>query len=978
MTPANFFGKLKAGAYYNWRTYRVLPSVCAAQAAIESGWGESGLTKSANNLFGMKGSYNGSSVTMRTAEYTAGGSLYYINAAFRKYPNWNASVVDYANNLRKSGYYPASAFTTQSYRTQITLIGRVYATSPSYATDVIKMIETYGLDKWDKDAIAGGTGGTFDPSELGASDGGSGSGGGQYKTFQEDYIKENSTTRPKLKLSSIKGIVIHEIQTNATAAAFRNTLNSGYQGKKMGFHVVVDKSSAIAMVPLNEGVYHADRTGQKLVAGLSNPDNATISIGVINTNADEIPTSTLKNLTLVAAEIARIYNLPTKNIWPAYLVDGVIEPQAWYYNAISYSSFLAVAEAVKVGGEGAITNPDYGTPTGGGHDGKVNPQWGTYQYLVDIANATIRKFPGMRITSGYRAEDPYRHGSRQAIDIAFPASQNGAAKYKEVANWVYETYPTQVAYVITLGQVRDRKGSSGTGASGNWVRWPDNDHYDHLHIDGLLGANDISKAGSNIGGLIPAGEGAIQELIKEGVSWEGKLKYSMERRHQIYPGGYADCSSFTQYVVRKVTKRDIGSNTWAQVASGKSVPISQMRAGDLVFWEKTYNAPPPTHVGIVISGQGPTAKVVHCGPLSGVAVITANQIPGLYAARRIFSDADYNASQNNKNASKPTVSTKGTYALAITGATNAYSQDIGGYSVKRLPTGEVYRVAKVGVNSLKIIGKVGVAMQNARSVSAQAISDATPFSVSSAQSSLVADLVDEGVEMWVPMHSTSIQIAELPTVDAPIGTARIKIPVKVLDGPSAMSKQIYEGGKNKTYAVDEVVPIYAIENRFGLVSPTKEEWITLASAYVEVSVELETLVTTEVDFTKGQTIETQVIGRAIVSDEPFQVEGVIMKSGAVAFAHHDLLPIGALIKIEIPTNPDLNREVVVVSNNLETSNGNNIEIYFDNELDKYNFGTRNTLVSLVRQVEIPDELDRFFNGDELSPGANVGGGIIFE
>ena len=126
MKPATFFGKLKAGAFYNWRTYRVLPSVCAAQAAIESGWGESTLTKNANNLFGMKGSYNGASVTMRTAEYTASGSRYYINAAFRRYPNWNASIVDYANNLRKSGFYPASAFTTTSYQKQINLIGPVF------------------------------------------------------------------------------------------------------------------------------------------------------------------------------------------------------------------------------------------------------------------------------------------------------------------------------------------------------------------------------------------------------------------------------------------------------------------------------------------------------------------------------------------------------------------------------------------------------------------------------------------------------------------------------------------------------------------------------------------------------------------------------------------------------------------------------------------------------------------------------------
>ena len=185
MQPAQFFSKLKAGAYYNWRNFRVLPSVCAAQAALESGWGESGLTKQANNLFGMKGSYNGASVTMRTAEYTSSGQLYYINAAFRKYPNWNASIVDYANNLRKSGFYPASAFTTQDYRTQITLIGPIYAKSPTYASDVMKMIQTYGLDKWDRDAIAGGSGGDFDPSEI------MGGGSSQYKTFREDYIKKS-------------------------------------------------------------------------------------------------------------------------------------------------------------------------------------------------------------------------------------------------------------------------------------------------------------------------------------------------------------------------------------------------------------------------------------------------------------------------------------------------------------------------------------------------------------------------------------------------------------------------------------------------------------------------------------------------------------------------------------------------------------------------------------------------------------------
>lgn len=132
----------------------------------------------------------------------------------------------------------------------------------------------------------------------------------------------------------------------------------------------------------------------------------------------------------------------------------------------------------------------------GTHSGAIDPIWGNYQYLTDIANAAIKQFPGMRITSGQRDGDPHHHGRRQAIDIAYPASDNGNAKYFEVANWIFENYPDQIAYVITQGMVRDRDGYSGTGKSGKWVRWPDGDHYDHLHLSGLLGPNDIKKGGT--------------------------------------------------------------------------------------------------------------------------------------------------------------------------------------------------------------------------------------------------------------------------------------------------------------------------------------------------------------------------------------------------------------------------------------------------------------------------------------------------
>lgn len=140
-------------------------------------------------------------------------------------------------------------------------------------------------------------------------------------------------------------------------------------------------------------------------------------------------------------------------------------------------------------------------------DGSMG-NWGVYKYLYDIARKTVDRYPGMRITSGFRPGDPHSHGKHQAIDVAYPASMNGSSRYFAPANWVFDNFASKVAYVITQGKVRDRKGMSGTGSSGRWVRWPQNDHYDHLHINGSLGASDIDKNASfgASGGAAVAGQ----------------------------------------------------------------------------------------------------------------------------------------------------------------------------------------------------------------------------------------------------------------------------------------------------------------------------------------------------------------------------------------------------------------------------------------------------------------------------------------
>lgn len=145
---------------------------------------------------------------------------------------------------------------------------------------------------------------------------------------------------------------------------------------------------------------------------------------------------------------------------------------------------------------------------GGSFDGAMNAN-NVYQYLVDIAQKVMSKFGGLTITSGYRPGDPYYHGKHQALDISgYPY---GSPRYTEAANWAFEKFPKQIAYVITNGRVRDRVGMSGQAATGQWVPWPAGDHYDHIHLNGALGSGNIFKAGTDVAGGLPTPGGSAVE-----------------------------------------------------------------------------------------------------------------------------------------------------------------------------------------------------------------------------------------------------------------------------------------------------------------------------------------------------------------------------------------------------------------------------------------------------------------------------------
>ena len=151
-TDKEFFEKIKPMVIDDMRKTGILASLTAAQAFIESNKGNSGLTKKANNLFGMKGKYNGESVKMLTTEYY-NGVKQRVYADFRKYPSWADSIADHSGLFNRLARYSNLRGLTDYKLACKYVKDDGYATSPTYTKTLTDTIEKYHLYDWDKEAM---------------------------------------------------------------------------------------------------------------------------------------------------------------------------------------------------------------------------------------------------------------------------------------------------------------------------------------------------------------------------------------------------------------------------------------------------------------------------------------------------------------------------------------------------------------------------------------------------------------------------------------------------------------------------------------------------------------------------------------------------------------------------------------------------------------------------------------------------------
>ncbi|MFK4567317.1 glucosaminidase domain-containing protein [Enterococcus sp. UD-01] len=156
-TAANFIRRIGEAARKVGQESQLYASVMIAQAILETGSGQSTLGQAPYfNLFGIKGEFEGQSVTLFTSEDDGTGHLHQVSAAFRQYPNYQKSFEDYAKLIKEgvagnqklyTGVWKEHASTYQEATKALT---GVYATDIHYDQKLNALIEEYHLTEYDQ------------------------------------------------------------------------------------------------------------------------------------------------------------------------------------------------------------------------------------------------------------------------------------------------------------------------------------------------------------------------------------------------------------------------------------------------------------------------------------------------------------------------------------------------------------------------------------------------------------------------------------------------------------------------------------------------------------------------------------------------------------------------------------------------------------------------------------------------------------
>ncbi len=141
----DFFAEFAPLAQEVGKKYDLYPSVILAQAAVESNFGASELSREYNNYFGIKGE----GVVLPTVEME-GERQKNIQDGFRTYDSARKSFYDYGKLIHTADRYRAvrEAENAEAYARALYPAG--YSTNPHYGDILLKTMKTYNLQNYDE------------------------------------------------------------------------------------------------------------------------------------------------------------------------------------------------------------------------------------------------------------------------------------------------------------------------------------------------------------------------------------------------------------------------------------------------------------------------------------------------------------------------------------------------------------------------------------------------------------------------------------------------------------------------------------------------------------------------------------------------------------------------------------------------------------------------------------------------------------
>ncbi len=123
--------------------------ITVAQAALESRFGQSRLSREANNYFGIKAHGNGPFVELPTSE-VRGGEIIRCTARFARYDSMQTCFADRDHLIATLACYAEARACAADPNAFIRALAKHWATDPQYAEKVLAIYRSNHLDGLDQ------------------------------------------------------------------------------------------------------------------------------------------------------------------------------------------------------------------------------------------------------------------------------------------------------------------------------------------------------------------------------------------------------------------------------------------------------------------------------------------------------------------------------------------------------------------------------------------------------------------------------------------------------------------------------------------------------------------------------------------------------------------------------------------------------------------------------------------------------------